>query len=317
MKKVLCAGEALFDFISLERKKVGFSSIFEKRVGGAPLNVAVGLARLGFDVTYLVKLSNDSFGKAIYEFLASENIDVRFVKFDPNAKTTLAFVSVDEKGIPEFEFYRDNAADTLLNSDDLKGIKPEDFELFHFGSIAMCSHPTADTLWNLFQSFKGKTLTSFDPNIRPNLVKDRRKYLEILKAIFKDADIVKMSLEDLEWLGWERLEDFVSHFKRSDKITVLTKGEAGSEAIFRGKKYHQKAFTVERVIDTTGCGDTFMAGFIAELLKNGLRSEAIQSALEFGSASAALVAMKKGAAPSMPTLNEVNMFLRKTKGDLA
>ncbi len=311
MKKVLCAGEALFDFISLDKVKVGFSKSFEKRVGGSPLNVAIGIARLGFKVSYLTKLSNDSFGEAIFEFLSSEGIDMDLVKFDPKAKTTLAFVSVDERGIPEYEFYRDGMADTLLQMQDIDKIQPHGYDLLHFGSIAMSSYPVANTLWELFKRFKGRTLISFDPNIRPQLVEDMKSYIDILEEILRGADIVKMSVEDMKWLGWESLEDFVRRFKREQKVTILTKGKMGSEAIFNGEKIFQRAYNAGRVVDTTGCGDAFMAAFVVEFLRNGWNMESLKRSLDFASAAAALVSTRKGAAPSMPTLTEVKSFLEK------
>jgi fructokinase len=110
---VLVGGEALFDLISSNPGAgLGGTKAFEKRAGGSPFNIAVGVRRLGTPVAFVGKFGEDQFGEALVQFLRNEQIDVDLIVREPGTKTTLAFVAVDSAGKVDFRFYRDNAADT-------------------------------------------------------------------------------------------------------------------------------------------------------------------------------------------------------------
>src|SRR6266404_8696906 len=116
---VLVGGEALYDLISTNPGAgLAGTKAFEKRVGGSPFNIAVGVRRLGTPVTFVGKFGDDQFGEALVEFLKNESIDVTHIVREEGTKTTLAFVAVDKEGKPEFRFYRDHAADISLRSDE-------------------------------------------------------------------------------------------------------------------------------------------------------------------------------------------------------
>ncbi|KUK15007.1 MAG: PfkB domain protein, partial [Petrotoga mobilis] len=199
---ILCAGEVLFDFISKSPNKgLGESELFEKRPGGSPFNVAVGLAKLGADVSFLTKIAQDEFGKFLFEYLKENGVNTDCSFTVEGLKTSLAFAAVDAQGKAEYEFYRDNAADTRLELKDIENLDYEKFNIFHFGSIALIDEPTSSTLTRLFDNFvSGDLVTSFDPNIRLSLIKNRENYNNLVKSIIKKVDILKMSDDDLYYL---------------------------------------------------------------------------------------------------------------------
>ncbi len=300
--KILCAGEALIDFISMEKgKKLSQVNTFKKRPGGAPFNVAVALSRLKNRVSFLSRISSDSFGSFLIDFMKREGIDTSNVVIDHLHHTTLAFVSIDEGGKPDFEFYGENSADSNLTLDDIKDLKIDEFSAFHFGSISLVRDPTSKTLLDLFERFVGKVLTFFDPNVRASLIKSRDEFLERIEPVLRKADIVKLSEEDLAYLGYEDLEEFVRDFGREGKMTFLTLGKEGSVGYFKGKIYRVKAFVDGEVVDTTGCGDAYMAGLIHVLVRGGDGEEA----MEFANRLAGVVATRYGAASAMPRVEEL------------
>ena len=299
----LVGGEALIDFISRDAgKTLSEAEIFEKRIGGSPLNVAVGLSRLGDEVEFLSKVADDPFGKGILDFLKKEGIGTSHMVVDRGGKTALAFVSLAD-GKPQFTFYGADASYTKLTFDEID-VDTDDVDIFHFGSISMLSSPTSETLMNLFQKLSGRTITSFDPNVRPDLVEDRKSFLDLIGPILKGVDILKLSDEDLEFIWDGDFETFVKAFERKGKLTILTLGERGSVLSWGEEFLKIPASRLEKVVDTTGCGDAYMAGVLHVILEGGLDSKSAVKAAKFGSVVAGIVAGRLGAASSMPTLEE-------------
>ncbi len=309
MSYILCAGEALYDFISKDKgKSLGESVLFEKRPGGAPLNVAVGLARLGNTVEYLTKLSDDPFGRGLKEFLESEGVGTSHVVVESKGRTTLAFVSLGEDGKPDFAFYREGASDTKLTMDEVR-VNPSEVVLYHFGSISLLDPPSSETFLKLFEMFSGRVPTSFDPNVRPSLIKNKEDYIRSLEAVLEKADVLKLSEEDMVYIfGDVDLIRFVRRYGRENKATFLTLGERGSVVFCCGKVFEHSAVVVGNVVDTTGCGDAYMAGVIHVLASKGLDKASVSEALELASVVAGIVATRFGAANSMPTLEEVTRW---------
>ncbi len=314
MRYVLCAGEALIDFISKNPGKgLKGTEIFEKRAGGSPMNVAVGLARIGDRVKFLGKISRDNFGEFLIEFLEERGVETDLVVRDDTAKTTLAFVALDESGKPSFEFYGQRTADTALEIDEIPELNTEDISIFHFGSIALLFEPTGTTLEHLFEKLSTKVRTSFDPNIRTNLISDEKSYLKRIENILRRADVVKMSSEDAVYLtGSSDILDVVERYSRQDKITVLTMGSKGSVGFFDGNVIEKESWTPGEVLDTTGCGDAYMAGLI-HVLSNveEFSKEALERAMDFGTVLAGFVATRYGAASAMPSFEEIEGFLER------
>ncbi len=309
MKYILCAGEALFDFISQDSgKSLRDSELFRRRPGGAPMNTAVGLSRLGNRVKFLSKLSSDQFGEALKEFMKKEGVETDLIKLSKGLKTTLAFVAVDESGKPDFTFYREQAADMNLRREELR-IDPSEVSVYHFGSISLIEGPSSETFLSLFEELREFSITSFDPNIRKSLIKDRKTYLDKIRGVLERAHIVKLSDEDMSFIsGYDDIEKFVRKYRRFDKVTIMTMGEKGSVVHFNGKVRQQKAWAPSEVVDTTGCGDAFIAGFLHVINRDGINWESVKRAQTFGTVSAGIVATRVGAASAMPSLGDIEKY---------
>jgi len=311
MFDVVCTGEILIDFISLESgKKLKDVRQFQKNAGGSVANVAVSLSKLGVKTAFCGKVSTDNFGDYLIETLEKNGVDTTLTIRDALTKTCLAFVSINPEGNPDFEFFDEKASYSFLHIDEVDLNAFERSKLYHFGSIPLLKSPTSETLIALLDRAKSAgMLATFDPNIRPKLIKNRNEYMKLFKYILPKVDVVKMSDQDLHYIfpnltiekAAEKLYDY------GERLLVITLGNEGCLAICDGQTFEVPAYKV-RVVDTTGCGDAFMGGLIYGIINNGF--ENIDETLSFANAAAALVATRKGAILSMPTLKEIEKFLR-------
>ncbi len=317
---VLCGGEILCDFFATKPgSPLSATSSFERRAGGSPFNIAVGVKRLGHSTAFLTKVGTDGFGSFLYETMRNEGLLLDATFQEPGAKTTLAFVAMGCGGKPDFQFYQDHAADTLLRTEETTFINPLDYSFFHFGSIALLDSPSREAYLDLFHRFQQARIpTSFDPNIRPSLIRDRKEYMELIGHIISGADIVKLSDEDLvEITGEKNIEKAIQKLPLRDQTWVfVTMGSKGAMVQTGAKRYTFQGFPT-KVIDTTGCGDAFMAAIIHQYLQSPFGSDQSSiwktNLLRFANAAAAIVASRKGASQAMPTLDEVEAFISRAE----
>jgi len=311
-ERVLCSGEILWDFFSQQSGAgLGESSLFEKRPGGSPFNIAVGLRRLGLQVGFFTCLGGDSFGRSLWKLLEQEGVETRETRVEKQAQTTLAFAALDAHGKPDFAFYRENAADQYLSVADAEKVEVDRYSFFQFGSIAILHEKVREAIFHLVQRFAaaGKAV-GFDPNVRPALVKDREAYHRAILSILPMVDLVKCSDDDLGFLypakrregtGWYR-ETVERWPTKPGALVVVTRGKQGADAFFQGNWTEEPGFSVA-VKETTGCGDAFMAGLIFQWgsrfvagLSYDQALPSLQEMLSFANAGAALVATRLGAA---------------------
>lgn len=317
LKPILCGGEILLDFISKEvGKGLDHSILFEKRPGGSIFNVVVGLRRLGVPVSFLTKVGGDEFGHGLMDIIREEKINTECLKRDVNLKTTLAFVAVNNEGKPEFRFYRENAADTMLTISEIRDINPRNYSMYHFGSISLLEKPASDAYLEVLNMFcREKVITSFDPNIRPSLIKDKKKFLNMFFRISEIVDILKMSDDDLGYItGLIDVKEGLKKIpNKNNSLILVTLGKNGVISYYKDQFTHVPTFNKIRVKETTGCGDAFMAAIIYKLLNcNGfpvLLTSKLTDILTFANGVATIVGTRYGASNSMPRLSEVKKFI--------
>ena len=319
MLPVLVGGEALFDFIATEvGHGLGGSRTFQKRVGGSPFNIAVGVRRLGVPVSFVGKIGVDRFGDALVDFLIAESIDVTHVVREPGTKTILAFVAVDQQGKPEFHFYRDHAADDSIRSDELLNVTPSSFCLYHSGGIVLAEEAAAAAYASLVDRFyAAKVPISLDPTVRGSLIQDPDRYRSFLHQIIEKVSILKVSDEELLFLTGTA--DFDSAVRtlpiKRGALVFVTLGAKGAAVYRNGAKLADAAGFDVKAVETTGCGDCFMAAVLVaaagstidELAEVG--PNALHSVMRFANAAAAIVATRVGAAEANPKRQEVEQFL--------
>ncbi|HYO49796.1 MAG TPA: carbohydrate kinase [Chloroflexia bacterium] len=312
---VTCMGEVLVDFLPIEEE--GRTVGFRMHAGGSPFNVAVGLARLGQPVAFASKISSDLFGRYLREHVEAEGISTRFL-LTSQAPSTLAFVAIEEAEAA-YAFYDEGAAHTLLAPEEVPTELFDETTILHFGSISLLRGTTPAAVLQAVRRLKGRALLSFDPNLRPGLVRDPVSYRALLDKLFSLADIVKVSAADLAWLApGQSIEQAAADLlARGPALVAVTQGGEGVLALRRESRIAVPGFSV-RVEDTVGAGDAFSAGLLAALAERGVTSrsgleempgEALASALTFGAAVAALTCMRRGADP--PRRDQVAQFLEE------
>lgn len=313
-----CMGEILIDFFPIEEqgKTVGFRMF----PGGAPMNVAVGLARLGQPTAFVSKVSTDYFGRLLRRYLEGEQIDTRFLVSD-TALTTLAFVAI-ENNEPAFTFYGEGAADTRLSVDEL----PEDLfretRLLQIGGISLLRGIMPNAVVATVERLRGTALIALDPNVRPALIHDEPAYRALLDRLFSMVDLVKISAADLDWLmPGETVEAAARDLlARGPALVVVTRGSAGALVVRPAdgavEQLEVPGFKVT-LADTVGAGDAFNAGLLAGLAErdaltrealSALSTTELRATLRFASATAALTVQRAGANP--PHRAEVETFLQ-------
>ncbi len=311
-RKITLVGEALIDFISNKSGKLKDIEIFEKKIGGAPLNVAYIISSISNSKPiFLGSVGNDSFGESIIEKIGNY-IDTSYIK-KSNLPTTLAFVSLDKNGERSFEFFRGADSDYKI-SDIPKEI--ENSNIFHFGSAtAFLDGDLKDTYFNLLKyCIENKKFISFDPNYRDALFKEKESdFIESSKIFLKNANIIKLSEEELNIITKEKefnkAKNKIKLMVSKESYLIITLGSKGSILIYDYKEYNFDAKKV-KIIDSTGAGDAFIGSLITQIneLNEYPKLENLKKFIKISSLYGGFVASKKGAQIPLPKINEINNF---------
>jgi fructokinase len=319
MPDVICLGEALIDFIPLE-KGVSLMEVsgFRKAPGGAPANVAAGLSKLGNPSAFLGKVGDDPFGRFLAKTFADNGVDTGHMLFDPTTRTGLAFVSLTAEGVPEFMFYRNPSADMLLRADEIDAGFIKSARAFHYGSITLISEPSKSaTEAAIRYAQEGGLLISYDPNLRKPLWPSLDQAKEQMLAAMAYPHVVKISEEELEFLSDSSdLSDGSERLMRAYPNIILlavTRGADGSYFQTKRAEGFIPGFRVD-VVETTGAGDGFVAGMLSCLLASDdistLGEDDLLGIFHFANAVAALTTTKPGAITALPCKADVEKLLR-------
>lgn len=212
----LSCGDALFDVFQSDHPTASSVNL-NGHIGGSPLNVALGLARLGNPVGFLTANSTDALGQKIQQFIQSNGIDTRFVA-RTHRNTSLAMVAVNDQGHPSYAFYIEGGADVSLTTEQLPSI--DQFEVLSLGSYSTVVEPCASSLRTLVRRAADTKVIAYDPNVRPSIQPDPAVWWETFDAIAPLADLIKLSDEDIEFLSpGQSIEAFAS--------AALAKGALG------------------------------------------------------------------------------------------
>jgi fructokinase len=314
-------GEMLVDFVPIEEH--GLTVGFRMYPGGSPGNVAVGIARLGQPASFVSKLADDFFGHYLRTYLESQQVASDLLRIDPQAPSTLAFVTF-EAGEPHYTFYGQDAADTLMTPEEIPTACFEETRIFHFGSISLLRGTTPSAVLFAVEQLRGKALLSFDPNLRPRMVRDEVQYRELIARLVGMSDIVKLSAADLDWLAPQQPREDVAAdlLRQGAALVVVTQGGTGVMALRATddgaglQQWRLPAFPIT-LSNTIGAGDAFSAGLLAALAEAGvdtrdalmqLDAAEVERILRFAGAVSAITCTRPGADP--PRRTEVQQFLR-------
>ena len=257
-------GEAVIDLIEEPDGR------YTAHPGGSPLNVAVGLARLGEAVCLKARFSTGPFGRQLRNHAATSGVDLSYA-VDVDAPATLAAVSLAENRAATYSFYVQGTADWQWTEEELKGL-PADAQVLHIGSLGCLIAPGAPLIFARARAARAAgIIVSYDPNIRP-LLAGGRNAVERVEEFVSSADLVKASKEDLAWLypGREPHEIARRWLAAGASMAVVTLGRSGALVVTKRGPIHRAAPSVE-VVDTVGAGDAFTAGLLSALVRSGAR----------------------------------------------
>lgn len=322
MVEVVTLGELLIDFVpTVSGVSLIDAPAFKKAPGGAPANVAAGLAKLGTSCAFLGKVGDDAFGWFLKETLDEVGVDTHGLVFSEEALTALAFVSLRADGEREFLFYRHPSADMLYRPDEVASDLIQGAKFFHIGSISLISEPSASaTRAALETAHQNGVIVSYDPNLRLALWPNPEAAKAGMLSVWEQADLIKVSAEELSFLtGTEDLDAAVEQLWHAKlRLLVVTLGNHGCRYYTPEFKESVPGFTV-KAVDTTGAGDGFVAGLIMGLLNHPQAWEheaELKKACRFANAVGALTTTQRGAIPALPTKHQVDAFLESNEPDL-
>lgn len=303
--KIVCFGEMLIDFVpTVNGVSLAEAPAFKKAPGGAPANVAAGLAKLGQAAAFMGKVGDDEFGKMLGQVIEEVGVDISALRYDATARTALAFVTLKADGEREFMFYRHPSADMLLRPEELDIDMLKNASIFHYGSISLIAEPCRSAhITALNAAEKAGVFLSYDPNLRLPLWESAEAAREGIMSIWEHAHLVKISEDELLFLkGEDSHEAARSLLTDNLKIMLVTEGSKGSRYYTKGFHGRVDGFTVQ-AIDATGAGDAFCAGFLSQLAQEPdlWQDEAkVRAALRYANAAGAITTTGRGAIPSLP-----------------
>ena len=312
MIDVVALGELLIDFTCTALDTDGYPTM-AAHPGGAPANFLAALSKFGAGTALLGKVGTDTFGKLLTGTLQKAGIETRGLVASDDVFTTLAFVTLDEHGDREFAFSRKPGADTCITFSELDLSLIDEAKVFHFGTLSLTDEPARSATYEAVAYAKSKNkLITYDPNLRKPLWKDLTDAKEQLLWGLGQADVVKISDEEVEFLFGLGVEDGAKHILNTlgVKLVFVTCGAEGCFFMNRQAQGHVPSLRNISVVDTTGAGDIFGGSAVWKLLQTGKAPDSLTEAelrdvVRFACTSAGLSTTKAGGISSVPEYAEI------------
>jgi len=304
---VITIGEAMAMFVATKTGELSAVDHFIKRVAGAELNVATGLARLGLKVGWVSRVGNDSFRQFVLDTLKKEGIETAGVTLDVRYPTGFQLKSKVTDGTdPIVEYFRKGSAASHLSVEDFNPIWFTAARHLHLSGVAAAlsasSYALLDHAAGAMKA-AGKTI-SFDPNLRPVLWKSEAEMVEKLNHLAFQADWVLPGVKEGQILTGEKTPEGIADFylNRGVKAVILKTGADG--AWFKtanGEQGAVAAVKVENVVDTVGAGDGFAVGVVSALLEG----KTLHQAITRGNIIGSLAIQVQGDSEGLPTREQL------------
>lgn len=304
---VVALGELLIDFTCKQVDEDGYPTMVA-HPGGAPANFLAALTKYGAKTALLGKVGTDAFGKMLEGTLKKAGIETKGLVASDDVFTTLAFVTLDEHGDREFSFSRKPGADTCITFEELDLSLIDEAKIFHFGTLSLTDEPARSTTVQAvaYARQAGKLIT-YDPNLRKPLWKDLQTAKEQIIWGLGQADVVKISEEEVEFLFGLGIEDgaayILEHFPV--KLVFVTCGPEG--CFFKNAKAQGMVPSLKgiKVADTTGAGDIFGGSAVWKLLQTGKAPDELEEAelydvVRFACTAAGISTTTPGGITSVP-----------------
>lgn len=276
--------------------------------GGAPANVAVGIARLGGTSGFIGRVGDDPFGALMQRTLLTEGVDITYLKQDEWHRTSTVLVDLNDQGERSFTFMVRPSADLFLETTDLPCWRHG--EWLHLCSIALSAEPSRTSAFTAMTAIRhAGGFVSFDPNIREDLWQDEHLLRLCLRQALQLADVVKLSEEEWRLISGKTQNDRdICALAKEYEIAMLlvTKGAEGVVVCYRGQVHHFAGMSVN-CVDSTGAGDAFVAGLLTGLSSTGLSTDEreMRRIIDLAQRCGALAVAAKGAMTALPCRQEL------------
>ena len=309
---VVALGELLIDFAPHSVNEAGYP-VLSANPGGAPGNFLAALTKYGCRTAMIGKVGDDAFGKALVKTLEDAGIDARGIRIDPNVFTTLAFVSLDASGNRDFSFARKPGADTCLTPEEVDEELIADAKVFHFGTLSLTDEPAAGATRHAIELAKRHgALIILDPNLRKPLWKREEDAREAIEWSLHQADIVKISDEEIDWLWGFSPEEGAEKLLREYGVSLVyaTLGPKGCYAANGTNRVTVQSPSGIHVVDTTGAGDIFGGSAMSQFIRckktpADLTETELRRIVSFACTAASLSTQTHGGIASVPEYSDV------------
>ena len=306
---VVALGELLIDFTCESTDSTGYPTM-AAHPGGAPANFLAAISKFGGKTALLGKVGTDAFGELLTGTLRDAGIETAGIVKDDSVFTTLAFVTLDDR---RFSFARKPGADTRLTFEEVKLSLIDEAKVFHFGTLSLTDSPAREATYNAvaYARSKGKLIT-FDPNLRKPLWADLQVCKEQMLWGLSQADVVKISDEEVEFLFDMDVQAGAKHIldNYGVKLVFVTCGAKGCYFMNAVTAGMVPGLSGIQVKDTTGAGDIFGGSALWQILQTNTAPEALtqQQLMEittFACTAAGLSTTKSGGISSVPEMEEI------------
>ncbi|NFI94827.1 5-dehydro-2-deoxygluconokinase [Clostridium botulinum] len=317
--EIVPIGRVAIDFNPIDiNRPLSESKTFKKYLGGSPANIAVGLSRLGKKVGFIGKVSRDQFGKFVVDYFDNEGIDTSQIKYAENGESLgLTFTEIASPTESSILMYRNGIADLELDVNEIDEEYIKNTKAIVISGTALAKSPSREAALKALElAKKNDTVVIFDVDYREYNWKNKDEIAIYYSIVGKQSDIVMGSREE-----FDLMESLIVKEKSTDeesakrwldfgnKIVVIKHGKEGSTAYTNdGKSYKIKPFPV-KLLKSFGGGDAYASAFIYGILEEWN----IMDALEFGSASAAMLVASHSCSQDMPTVKAINEFIKEKK----
>ncbi len=307
MYDVTALGELLIDFAPKSVDAAGYPTL-AANPGGAPGNFLAALNKYGCSVAMIGKVGEDMFGKLLIGTLKEAGIETRGVVVDPTQFTTLAFVSLDASGNRDFSFCRKPGADTCLTIAEVDETMITDARVFHFGTLSLTRDPVRYATQQAVALAKSHgVLVSLDPNLRKPLWPNEEQAKAAIEWSLRQADIVKISDEEIEFLWGMTPEAGARKLLNEYGVSLVyaTLGPKGCYASTKNAHVTVSSPSGINVVDTTGAGDIFGGSAMSRFLRYNkkpidLTEDELREIVTFACTAASLSTQKHGGISSVP-----------------
>lgn len=307
---ITALGELLVDMVEDRISEQG-NMTFEACPGGAPCNMLAMASKAGLRTAFIGKVGEDFLGQMLADTVRNAGINTEGLIYDPDVKTTLAFVHKKADGDRDFSFYRNPGADMQLGPSEVKADLIRDSRVFHFGTLSMTSETVRNATMLAVEIAKDEdVMISFDPNLRPPLWESMEEARKQMLWGMENCDILKLSDDEAAFITGT--EDMSKAMERVTDLTAarvifLTLGKNGSMGWQRewndAQAEYCKAVQVDRVVDATGAGDAFFGTALAHILNHyenlNISHEEMREILDDANKAAARITQVKGALKAM------------------